>query len=304
MKISLVSLASLTLTLAITATSLTGCSGDDGVNGKDGIDGTDGVNGKNGIDGKDGQDISSTPPAPMPPSTIPAVGWMQLCLQEHYARQEGLHTKLDICFDKGGTDCVTDYNTELEESSKAFNICRRELPMVSKECRDQFDPSSTHDSDGDGVSDADEFWMMTNPCEPCSFGGNCQSCGGGGTDSSDCDANQDWDDDGTPNAKDIAPRCPSNGGPLGSNCILQSRAPASFFPTPTPSRLLNHDPPAGESGTAWMTTPHLSIARVAFRIFRLLLTCIQPLCKNLAMNTSRQNLIIVNLFITLQREKS
>lgn len=168
----------------------------------------------------DQEDVDEPVPAAMPTSTIPVVGWMQLCLQEHYSRQESVYALMEVCFENGGADCTEDYDVGIANSSQSFEICRRELPMVSKECRDQFDPSSsTHDSDGDGVSDADEFWMMTNPCEPCSFGGNCQSCGGGGIDSSDCDANQDWDDDGTPNSKDEGPRCPSNGGPLSSSCI-------------------------------------------------------------------------------------
>lgn len=162
----------------------------------------------------------SVDPDPMPSSTIPVVEWMQLCLQEHYARQVGIQTTQQQCFKSGGTTCSDDYNIGLADSSRAFEICRRELPMVSAECRNQFNPSSmTHDSDGDGVSDADEYWMMTNPCEPCSFGGNCQSCGGGGKDSSDCDGNQDWDNDGIPNAKDPAPRCPANGGLLSEGCV-------------------------------------------------------------------------------------
>ena len=168
----------------------------------------------------DQEDVDEPVPAAMPPSTIPVVGWMQLCLQQHYSRLETVQLRDDLCHKDGGTDCSADYNAGLANSQEAFEVCRRELPMVSKECRDQFDPSSfTHDSDGDGVSDADEFWMMTNPCEPCSFGGNCQDCGGGGIDSSDCDGNQDWDDDGMPNIKDEAPRCPSNGGPLSTHCL-------------------------------------------------------------------------------------
>ena len=150
-------------------------------------------------------------PLPMPPSTIPVVNWIQQCWDQSYARQTGAKAADTACYKAGGTDCSDVYNAALEEDRTSRNICMHELPAVSSECRDQFDPNSlTHDSDGDGIADGYEVWMSLNPCEKCSFGGNPE----------DCDGEQDWDDDGIRNGKDTAPRCPKDlSGPLAIDCI-------------------------------------------------------------------------------------
>lgn len=166
---------------------------------------------------------TTPPPAAIPWSTIPVVEQLTLCDQENYARQEAAEAVDQTCSsEKNGTDCSSIYNKALSDSINALNLCLKELPAVPEACRSQFDPTSrTHDSDGDGIADFYEVWMKTNPCEPCSFGGNCQDCGGGGTDSSNCDGNQDWDGDGIPNAQDTQPLCPTPppGNEMSPYCV-------------------------------------------------------------------------------------
>lgn len=150
-------------------------------------------------------DAASVDDEPMPASTIPAVEHIQECFILHYVRQGDNWENYLQCENTGGQTCTADYEQKIADSRKAFELCMRQLPAVSKECRDQFEPMSlTHDSDGDGIADGDEIWMSLNPCEKCSFGGNEE----------DCDANTDWDNDGIPNAKDKVPRCTDTKDPL------------------------------------------------------------------------------------------
>lgn len=51
------------------------------------------------------------------------------------------------------------------------------------------------DSDGDGISNLNEYYMGLNPCTPHAFG----SCSN--------DADLDYDADGIPNSEDESPRC-------------------------------------------------------------------------------------------------
>ncbi len=151
-------------------------------------------------------------PMPMPDSTIPVVEHTQECSYQYQIREVRITAEYGQCKQDGGDAevCNTTQQTQFEDSRSSWELCMRELPAVSKECRDQFEPlSTTHDSDGDGISDMDEVFMFYNPCEPCSFGGYAE----------DCDGLQDWDDDGESNADDETPRCNPDQGLLTTYCV-------------------------------------------------------------------------------------
>lgn len=136
-------------------------------------------------------------PLPIPASTIPVVDHFRECKTDRKIGQEESKLIQIECLKTGlAAQCQKTYDKNIESIQQAWVECMKDLPMVSQECRNQFDPTSfTHDSDADGVSDGDEALMSLNPCEPCTSGGFPE----------DCDGPTDYDGDGTPNAEDADP---------------------------------------------------------------------------------------------------
>ncbi|MCC6643673.1 hypothetical protein IT411_02895 [Candidatus Peregrinibacteria bacterium] len=164
-----------------------------------------------------------TPPAPMPVSTPPVLDHFDDCEDSLVIGTEEAKLILQDCLeDDLGSNCQNQYDLNVESVEEWYWNCLQMLPAVEQSCRESFDPQSfVQDSDGDGISDADEVLMNLNPCEACSYGGNCQNCGGGGEDSSSCDSEMDFDNDGIPNGEDEKPACGSvlPGGYFPLKCV-------------------------------------------------------------------------------------
>lgn len=161
-----------------------------------------------------------TPPAPMPVSTPPVLDHIDNCWDDQVIGMEEAKMIFLDCQNNLGPNCQDQYDLNVESIEEWYWNCLQMLPAVEQSCREAFDPQSfDHDSDGDGISDADEVLMSLNPCEPCSYGGNCQACGGGGEDSSSCDSEMDFDNDGMTNGEDENPACGSIYGYFPARCV-------------------------------------------------------------------------------------
>jgi len=100
--------------------------------------------------------------------------------------------------------CDQQATQEALDNEDRWLACLDDMPMVSEDCRMQLNHADPEqDTDGDGISDYMESWMSLNPCERCSYGG---------VEGVNCDSDEDFDGDGTPNGQDNDPGCSSEGG--------------------------------------------------------------------------------------------
>lgn len=146
---------------------------------------------------------------PFPKSTLPVVEHEADCSNQYQDRSDGINYNHDQCQAQNPSpnNCDDERQKQYDDSRVGWLLCMKELPAVSSECRNAFnpDPDSKSDADGDGLTDYTEVQMKYNPCEKCSFGG---------TPGVDCDADEDWDNDGVPNGKDSSPICTDKNDPL------------------------------------------------------------------------------------------
>lgn len=276
MKNSLVSLAALALSFLTASACLTGCleQAPPATNGVDGKDGANGLDGKNGANGKDGKD-ACTPPDP--------TFWLVLRDFEEAERYYGSCTagadaQYAICLAGSKPDdfyckeagscqayCQQNYHSSYDNCYKytAWRANKTTVRLCGAKVWTYTPPTdtgvpygtlggvTTEDTDGDGLSNFEEYQLLLNPCSKTSYG----SC--------TLDAELDGDFDGEPNGTDALPYCNLQDPENVSDCILESRF---IFPIKA-FRFLNYDPPAGESGTAWMTRATLEPRSCGFSLF-------------------------------------
>jgi len=138
----------------------------------------------------------------MPASTMPVIDRVEECGDNRLRNLDNNDLLHAGCLDNPNREyeeCNEEYEANQEQTREVWETCLTNLPMVPASCVAQLEPFSfEHDTDGDGIPDYWEYHMGLNPCEKCSYGG---------VEGVDCDADLDYDRDGTANGIDYNPMC-------------------------------------------------------------------------------------------------
>lgn len=214
-----------------------GCSGEDGrdgLPGRDGLTGRDGIDGDNGVDGRDGVDGKDACTGPDPNFWL-ILRDFQEAERYYSACKAGADAQYAICLATSEPDdlnckefssctayCQNSYHQTYDNCYRftAWRANKTTMRLCDAKVLIYTPPNETNtlwgtlsgviseDTDGDGISNFDEYQLLLNPCDTHSYG----SCS--------ADAELDGDFDEVPNGKDELPYCNPGDKENVSDCIL------------------------------------------------------------------------------------